>query len=184
MKLLNNRKFAWAVLVLCVLGSVVGFGGGSLAAQRSRAVSVFNEGVDTSFAVRFSMDAYLENCAGYARTMAEEHRLHVDQDDETAAHVLELAKLIGDGDDLDARYDAYQELCAAVEALYTDFHAASIAESDRAIFKNAYSNFQGEVSKLKYDDYHALAEKFNQARSGFPSGAICTLLGIDPLNTF
>ena len=184
MKLLNNRKFAWAVLAVCMLVSVIGFGGGSLAAQRSQAMRVFNEGVDPSFAVRFSMDAYLENGSGYARVMAEEYRLYVDADGETAARVLELAVQIGDGEDLNARCAAYQALCASVETLYTDFHTASVADSDRKLFDNAYANFQGEVSKLKYDDYHALAEKFNQSRNGFPASAICSLLGIEPLNPF
>lgn len=184
MKLINNRKFAWAALAVCVAVSVFGFGGGSLAGQRSDAVRIFNEGIDTSFAVRFSMDAYLENCASYARTMAEEYRLHVDKDSDLAANVLETAGMIGDGDDLDNRSSAYKALCSQVESLYTDFFAANIAESDRAIFKNAYSNFQGEVSKIKYDEYHASAAKFNKSAQGFPAGVVSALLGLDPLNDF
>lgn len=184
MKLINNRKFAWAVLAVCVAVSIVGFGGGSLASQRSDAVRVFNEGIDTSFAVRFSMDAYLENCASYARTMAEEYRLHVDSESDTAAQALELAGMIGDGDDLDSRESAYKALCNQVEALYTEFYASKVAEADRAIFKNAYSNFQGEVSKIKYDEYHALAAKYNSAAEGFPASAVSGLLGLDPLSDF
>lgn len=184
MKLISNRKFAWVALVLCVAVSIFGFGGGSLAAQRKDAIRVFDDGIDTSFAVRFSMDAYLENCAGYAITMAEEFRLHVDSDSETAASVRELSGFIGDGDDFDTRFNAYKALCSEIEALYTDFHAADIAESDRSIFKSAYSNFQGEVSKIKYDEYHAVAEDYNHALEGFPASAVGAALGLRPLNTF
>jgi len=134
--------------------------------------------------VRFSMDAYLENCAGYAVTMAEEYRLHADANSETAARALELAGMIGDGDDLDSRYNAYRALCKEIEVLYTDFHLSDIAEDQQAVFGNAYANFQGEVSKIKYDEYHSLASEFNNAREGFPAAAVGGLLGLDPLNTF
>lgn len=184
MKLLNNRKIAWVVLIVCVFGSIFGFGGGSLAGRRREVLRVFNDGIDDSFAVRFSMDAYLENCAGYARTMAEEYRLHVNTEDDTASAVLELASMIGDGDDLDSRSGAYRALCSEIESLYTEFHVAEMSDEDRALFKNAYSNFQGEVSKIKFDDYHSLAGKFNRSLEGFPAGIVGKLLGIDLLDTF
>lgn len=183
MKFLSNRKVAWAVLAVCILTSIVGFGGGSLAAQRRDAMRVFDEGIDTSFAVRFSMDAYLDNCAGYARTMAEEHRLYADLNSETANTVLELAEKIGDGD-LDGRAKAYKELCSKVESLYTEFHAADVAEKNRELFKNAYANYQGEVSKIKYDEYHVIAAEFNNAAGRFPANVIGALMGIDSLNPF
>lgn len=183
MKFLSNRKVAWAVLAVCILTSIVGFGGGSLAARRRDALRVFDEGIDTSFAVRFSMDAYLDNCAGYARTMAEEHRLYADLNSETAKTVLDLSEKIGDGD-LDGRAEAYKELCSEVESLYTEFHAADVAQKNRELFGNAYANFQGEVSKIKYDEYHALAAEFNKTAEGFPANVISALLGVDALNPF
>ena len=57
MKVLSNRKVAWAVLIVCVLTSIFGLGGGSLVAERKDVMRVFNDGIDDSFAVRFSMDA-------------------------------------------------------------------------------------------------------------------------------
>lgn len=184
MKVLSNRKVAWAVLVVCVLTSIIGLGGGSLAADRKDAMRVFNDGIDDSFAVRFSMDAYLENCASYTEIMAQEYRLHVDRNSDLAANVLEIASLIGDGDDLDNRSSSYKALCHAIENLYTDFHAANVSKKDGELFDNAYANFQGEISKLKFDDYHAIAEKFNRSLDVFPANAVAALLGIDDLNTF
>ena len=184
MKLINNRRFAWIVLAACIAVSIIGFGGGSLAAQRSDAVRIFNEGIDTSFAVRFSMDAYLENCASYAEIMAQEYRLHVDRDSTLAASILEVASIITNDDTINNLSNSYKSLCRQIEDLYIDFHAADVAEADRAIFKNAYSNFQGEVSKIKYDEYHAVAAKFNSAIEGFPANAISRLLNIDALSDF
>ena len=184
MKLIHNRKFAWGCLAVCIAVSIIGFGGGSLAAQRSDAVRIFNVGIDTSFAVPFSMDAYLENCASYAEIMAQEYRLHVDKDSNSAASVLEVAQIIVNDDAIDNLSNSYKILCRQIEDLYIDFYAADVAESDRAIFKNAYSNFQGEVSKIKYDEYHAVAAKFNSAIEGFPANAISRLLGIDALSEF
>lgn len=184
MKILKKRKVAWLILALCVMVSIVGLGGGHLASQRREALRVFDGGIDDFFTVRFSMDAYLENCAEYARTMAEEYRLHVDADDGAADNVLSLASAVADEDDLDSRYSAYKALCNAVESLYTDFHAAQVAEADQSLFSNAYSNYQGEVSKLGYDEYHVLAEKFNRQREEFPAKAISSLLGVKPLNPF
>lgn len=184
MKVLNNRRVAWIVLALSVVISIVGMGGGHLAAQRRDIMRVFNAGIDDSFAVRFSMDAYLENCAEYASVMAEEYKLHVRKDDPSAANLVELASMIGDGDDLENRYSAYKAMCSAVESLYTDFHAASVTEEDQTLFSHAYSNFQGEVSKIEYDEYHALAEKFNRRCETFPANFVCRLLGIEPMSTF
>ena len=92
--------------------------------------------------------------------------------------------IIVEDDAIDNLSNCYDILCREIDTLYIDFHAADVAEADRAIFNNAYSNFQGEVSKIKYDEYHALAAKFNDARQGFPAGAICALLGLDPLSEF
>jgi len=184
MNFLNNRKAAWAVLAVSILISIVGFGGGSLAAQRSHAVQIFNGGVDTSFAVRFSMDAYLENCAAYAETMAQEYRLLVDKNSDLAASVIEISDIIVEDDSIDNLSNSYEILCREVKNLYVDFHNVGVSESDRAIFDNAYSNFQGEVSKIKYDEYHALAAKFNAARQEFPANIVSTLLGLDPLSDF
>ncbi len=184
MKLLSNRKFAWLILAICVVVSIVGLGGGSLAAQRRDVLDVFNDGIDDSLAVRFSMDAYLENCASYANIMAEEYRLRVDMEDALAGKILEMSAMLADSDDLDERYTIYVTLTRNVESLYTQFFSTISPEDDHAEFSHAYQNYQGEVSKISYDEYHALAEKFNDSLEGFPANLIAGLLGIDELNPF
>lgn len=182
MKLLGSRKFACIILAVCVLGSVIGLGGSHLASQRRAALRAFDEGTNPDFAVRFSMDAYLDSSADLARVMAEEFRRYVDADDENAAQALELAGKIGDGQDLSARRESYESLRAIVETLYTDYSAVSNDSGDA--FHRAYDDFQGEADKLKHDDYHVLAERFNAEREGFPAGAVSALWNLAPLDTF
>lgn len=179
-----NRKLASVVLIVCILVSVVGLGGAGLARERSEALRVFNEGIDTSFAVRFSMDAYLENCTGYARLMAEEIRLHVDADDANAAKALELSGQIGDGDDLSLRYEGYEELNGLVEAMYTDFHAAVSDEADQEVFDHAYANYQGEVQKIGYDEYNPMAREYNKLSQSGIAGLVAGLFRLGQLETF
>ena len=184
MKFLENRRLAAVVLAVCALGSVVGLGGGSLARARADALRVFEEGSDTRIAVRFSMDAYLENSAGYARTMAEEFRLRVDSESAAAADALALADIVGGNGSIDERQAAYAELTGVVESLYTEFSAANLPEESAAAFRAAYLDYQGEADKLERDDYRAMARAYNRSLDGFPASAVAALLGLDDLNPF
>lgn len=184
MKLWENRRIAAVVLAVCVLGSVVGLGGGSLARARADALRVFEEGSDPSLSVRFSMDAYLEDCAEYARVLAEEFRLHAGGEGESAARALELAGAVASDGDLSARHDAYVELCSAVDALYTDFYAQAPSEEEARAFQVAYLDFQSEVDMLEYDDYHAMARAYNRSLEGFPASVVAKLLGLGALDPF
>lgn len=184
MKFLNNRKTAWAVLGVSILVSIFGFGGGSLAREQNNIAIVYEEGVDPTLAVRFSIDAYMENCAVYARTMAEEYRLHIDLDSESATDVLALADRVESEENTALRAEAYRQLYAAVESLYSDFHAADLSQADQSDFSKAYTNFQSEVNKVGYDDYNGLARQFNKKIDTFPASLISEIWGIDTLDTY
>ena len=96
----------------------------------------------------------------------------------------ELADIAGGDGDIDARYAAYAELCTAVESLYTNFYAAGISEEDAVSFRGAYLNFQGEVNKIEYDDYRAMARAYNRSLEGFPASIVAGLFGLGELNPF
>lgn len=183
MSIFSSRKVASGVLALSVFVSVFGFGGGALAGKRREAMRVFDEGTDTTLAVRFSMDAYLENCAAYARTMAEETRLRVSSDAKAAERALELCDIVADGE-IAARESAYAELCGCVEQMFTDFHASVDSESERRTFDRAYDDYQAEVSKISYDGYHSLARDFNRLRDQMPAKWVAGLYQLDELETF
>lgn len=183
MNVLYNRRLACAALAVCVLLSVFGLGGAELARTRKNALRVFDEGIDTSFAVRMSVDAYLENCAGYARTMAEELKLHTD-DESDAAEALALADSIGDGANLRARHENFEALNDVVESMYTAYHAAEPDADRQRDFDRAYTNYQSEVAKIGYDEYNPMARKYNVLSGDFPARMIAGLFGLDRLETF
>ena len=185
MKLWENRRIAAVVLAVCVLGSVVGLGGGSLARARADALRVFEEGSDPSLSVRFSMDAYLEDCAEYARVLAEEFRLHAGGEGESAARALELAGAVA-SDGVSARGTTPMSSSAAQwDALYTDFYAQAPSEEEARAFQAAYLDFQSEVDMLEYDDYHAMGARLQPlALRVFQRSVVAKLLGLGALDPF
>ena len=184
MKFLSNRKVAWAVLAVCILTSIVGFGGGSLAARRRDALRVFDEGIDTSFAVRFSMDAYLDRAAECAMVMASEAQLHLGNDNAVALSMQEVLADFGDDDGLDLRYDAYVRLQALSDQLYNAMYAAQLSDDQRVNFKRAYDDFWGSDKFIRKDPYREMASDFNDSLDGFPAGIAASLWNVDELNSF
>lgn len=182
MRLSENRKLAWGVLVVCVLLSIVVLGGSGLARERHRAIEVFNDGSDTSVSVRHSMDAYLDASAEAAQLMASEAELHLGAS-QTTESVRSLAGQIGDGDDLDARYAAYTQLKTDVDSLYNVMYDG-VESADFTNFKRAYDDFWGYENMIRNDEYHQLARSYNSAAGGFPGGLVAGIWGLDELNAF
>lgn len=85
MRFTENRPLAWAVLVACALGSIVGLGGAGMARERSKAIDVFYRGSSKAAATSsttHSMDAYLDRAADCAQIMASEAQLHLGKSDD------------------------------------------------------------------------------------------------------
>ena len=186
MKLLKNRKFAAAILVVCVLGSIFGFGGKYLAGQRGNVVKIFNDGTDTSAGEHvFSMDAYLDKCADYAAIMAREYKLHGDAQSDALSRVETLASSISDGNDYVARSEAYRQFLTAVDDLYVEFKALGLSADESKAFEDAHTNIlEDQADKIKRDGYHAAAESFNAELGSFPAGIVSKLLGIGSMGPF
>lgn len=179
-----NRKLAAIVLAACALTSIFGLGGIGLARERKDALRVFEDGVDTSFAVRFSVEAYLQNSADYACVMAEEVRMRVNAEADSAQKTLELAETVRDGKaDVESR-TAYQDLVSSVEAMYSEFHSVVSDEASCADFDRAYANFTSEKNKIGYDEYNPTARAYNELRGAFPARWIAGIFGLDELETF
>ena len=155
MRFSENRRIAFVVLAVCVLGSIFGLGGMGLARERSAVMTVYDRGADTSLSTRHSMDAYLDDAAENARLIASEAGLHMESSPAIDA-VAELAEKVASEADTNARYEAYSSLKTAVDKLY-DAMYGSVSGSDFTNFKVAYDNFWEDVNKIKYDDYSKLA---------------------------
>ena len=72
MRFSENRKLATLVLIVCIVASIVPFGGGGLRNERYDILQVFSDGTDTSLSVRHSMEAYLLRCSERANALAEQ----------------------------------------------------------------------------------------------------------------
>ncbi len=183
MRLDENRKIAWVVLVVCMLLSVFAFGGAALGRERRKVMKVFNEGTNTSLATRHSMDAYLDDAAERAQIMANEVELRQGESRATQSAKAAAVTLADDAAGLDARYAAYTSLKTDVETLYNGLYNA-VSAADFRDFKLAYDDFWGFDDMIGRDEYHKLAKSYNGLISGFPGGVVATLTGQGNLNTF
>ena len=183
MRFNENRPLAWAVLAACVLGSVFGLGGGSLARERDRVENYFYDGAETASTTRSSMDAYLDRAAECAQVMASEVQLRLGADNANAQRVLDVLADFGDGD-LDLRYQAYQTLQGLSDQLYNEMYAANLSDAERRSFKQAYDDFWGCDKYVRIDPYRSMAAEFNDGLDGFPASLAAGLWGVDELNSF
>ena len=183
MRFNENRPLAWEVLAACALGSVFGLGGNSLARERDRVEDYFYDGAETASTTRSSMDAYLDRAAECVLEMASEAQLHLGADNANAQKMLDALERFS-GDDLDARYAAYQTLQGLSDQLYNEMYAANLSDSDRRSFKQAYDDFWGSDKYVRIDPYRSMAAEFNDSLDGFPASLAAGLWGVDELSSF
>lgn len=181
MRFSENRKLAFAVLALCIVISIFGFGGMGIAREYHQTMNLFNNGSDESLSIRHSVDAYLEFSADAAKLMISEGERVLGSND-LLTEINGLADQIGDGEDLDARFAAYTDLKGKTDQLYNlMYDAAGDAFTD---FKLAYDDFWGYENMIKFDDYHKAARKYNKLSGGFPGKMVAKIFGFGELNTF
>ena len=147
MRFSETRVVAFAVLAVCVLGSVFGFGGMGLARERGKVLQVYDRGADTSLSTRHSVDAYLDSAAENAKLMASEAALHMDASPAIDT-VAQLAEQVAAEADTNARFKAYDALKSAVDKL-SDAAYSTVKGSDFTNFKVAYDNFWESVNMIK-----------------------------------
>ena len=184
MRLSENRAIAWVVLALCVLVSVVGFGGMGLKNARTDLLDVFYDGTEKGETARYSMDAYLDRAAECAQVMAFEAQLLLGEDNKTAAAMLDTLASFGDDDGLDARYEAYLQLQKDSDVLYNAIYGADLSDEQRVNFKTAYDDFWGSDKYIRKDPYRAMASDFNDDLRGFPASLVAGVFGVSELNSF
>lgn len=182
MRISENRKLAWGVLALSVVVSIVLMGGSCIVRERRQVMNLFGVGIDATQSVRHSMDAYLDGSAQAAQIMASEADIY-GVDAIYTDMVRNLAGQIGDGDDLNARYDAYTELKTGVEQLYNKMYNLAVGDNFTN-FKMAYDDFWGYEDMIGRDEYRARARSYNALTDGFPGKIVASIMGQDDLNTF
>lgn len=182
MRFTENRKIAFVVLAVCVVVSLFGFGGMSLARERGKVLTVYDRGVDASSSTRESLDAYLDAAAEEAGVMALEADLYLDSAQLTDS-VSALAEQMAKETNIDARYDQYTQLKTQVDKLYNGLYG-KVSDSEFVNFKHAYDDFWGYTDLIERNPYSKLAYGYNQLASGFPGGLVAGLTGNGALSTF
>lgn len=184
MRLSENRVIAWIVLAACVLGSLY-MGTGSIAAERRDVQQVFLVGAKDRDAAH-CMASYVQNAFESARDMANEVKLNLGKDHETANKVLELADSYDPSED-DGFFESgerIKQLSQYADDLYNDMYASGLTDAQRRNFKIAYDDYQGARRFMQKDPYLEMAEDFNQAREqSFLSEIACKIRGVDRLCT-
>ena len=143
------------VLIVCILASIILFGGGR-AAQRALRPSCrcFSDGNGTPRSpCATAWKAYLQRCAERANALAE---TGCENSARTAALVDEVARGGGGppnrgGEDLDERHTAYQRLVPAVEALYTALEQGHSADDLVGRAPLPTTTFKGAVNLIQND---------------------------------
>lgn len=184
MRLNENRRLACIVLVVCIIGSIVGLGGGSLVRERNHLLNIFYNGTDKKATARYSMDAYLDRAADCAQVMASEAQLYLGNDYAAAMNMLSALDRFDDEDGLDARYGAYTDIQRDSDLLYNAMYALKLTDAERVNFKRAYDDFWGCDKYIRKDEYRDEAADFNRTLKGFPASAVAALMGVDELNSF
>lgn len=184
MQFKENRRLAWAVLGVCVVGSIFGLGGYGIAREQTRLVEVFNQGAEAGETTRRSMDAYLDRAADCARIMGSEVQLLLGTDNATAQEMIDLAGAISDGNDLEARYMAYSTLQKDADLLYNAVYGADLDDAQRTAFKRAYDDFWGSDKYIRSDPYRGMASEYNSEIDGFPAELVASLWHVDKLSSF
>lgn len=183
--LLENRRVAWIVLAICVLGSVVGLGGAGLARERSQLVDAFYNGVVKGDQTgRSSMDAYLDRSAECAQLMYSEAQLLLGADNAVAGEMEQVLADFAENADLDERYAAYTRLQSLADQLYNAIYGAELSDAQRVNFKRAYDDFWGSDKYIRMDPYRELAADFNASLRGFPAGLVAKIWGVETMNSF
>lgn len=180
MRFSENRVIAWIVLIVCVVGSIFGLGGASLARERSDILEVFCEGADDRDNTH-CMSAYLERAFENARIMAlEVHRIHGDD-----GWLNDTMHAFDAGVDPGAyKYISKVKLLRQLaDEMYNIVYAAEPIDDQRRDFKIAYDDFQGAIRMMEKDPYLELAKEFNDdLNSGFVARGVSGLLGIESLS--
>ena len=179
MRFSENRLIAWIVLAVCVVGSVFGLGGASLAREQEQVLSVFYEGADERDPVH-CMSAYLRRAADCGQMMADEAQLLLGESD-NSRKMQEAARIMLEVDDPASLEDAYWDIYQLSDQLYNAVYGANLTDGQRTNFKLAYDDFWGAVRFIEKDPYHALARAYNKELSGGLAPLAGALHGADEL---
>jgi len=177
-KISENRRIAWVVLAVCVVVSIVVFGGCGLKNECSGAKAAFYSGGGDAY---FSLDSYINRRAEYAGKMsalAQANKLD-------AGLVQALDAAVSDvraAGDINAKLLANRNMADAADKLYALIAAdSSMSDTDKRDAKLLYADLTDAAGKMAGDQYFIEAERYNAVLGGFPASILSRLFGLERL---
>lgn len=176
MRFWENRRIACAVLVVCIIASLL-VGSGALITQRTALVTQYNASTFSISAELLEMRSNAVRLQGIASKYAAADRDLISALN-NAVSALDAAK------DVQAQYQASLLLQSAVEGCYSNLTALALSSADTSDARYAYKNFSSAQLRISHDSYNELAAAFNAQLAQFPANVLGTLRGVKPLQLF
>lgn len=177
----ENRKLAAIVLAVCVAFSVFVMGPHKLDGMRDEALRVFRSGAHEGFTLSVYTDirAAAENANRLAA--AAESVLGADNEDVRSLQVLADDAL--NAGTPESMIPAFQKMVSLSERVYLSAGGKGMTGAAADAAAGAIAVIRSSANTIEKDEYFALAEEFNNERSGFPAGLLSKLAGADELYT-
>lgn len=186
MKLLRNRGFAVAVMVVFIIGSILGGGCRSLQKLSDDVQDLYHTGTDGLGDVSEYMSV-CETCTGQLVELGNQYLGKDAAVCQTAEILLHQSETSGQPAE---QYTANQKLIKSAEALYTQLKAEpNLDATDLEKVERLYAEIAGNgdrverISMQRRDAYNDAAERFNKGPlRAFPGGLLANLLGVEKLD--
>ena len=128
MKFSENRPLAWAVLFVCVLVSIVLFGGLGLREDRQSVEEVFYTGADDAY---FSLNGYIDRRAAAAQKLAAMGFALLGDSDAGTLSLSTAVAAVQAADTPDEKLLANAEMGRCADGLYARISASEAGERDQ-----------------------------------------------------
>ena len=178
MKFSENRPLAWAVLFVCVLVSIVLFGGLGLREDRQSVEEVFYTGADDAY---FSLNGYIDRRAAAAQKLAAMGFALLGDSDAGTLSLSTAVAAVQAADTPDEKLLANAEMARCADGLYARISASEAGERDQKDARMLYADLTDAAGKMAGDEYFVRAKEFNRQLHSFPASLLCGLFQIAPL---
>ena len=176
MRFWENRKIACAVLVVCIIASLL-TGGGALMRQRTALVNQYT-------ASAYSVSAELSEMRSNAVRLASIASKY-DAADKTLIAALTIAvNALDTAEDVQGQYGASLLMQSAVENCYANLSTLPLSSVDTSDIRYAYKNFTSALLRISHDSYNELAADFNAQLERFPANVLGAVCGVKKLQLF
>lgn len=178
---LENRKLALIVLVLLCVFSVFVMGPTKLKNLRNEALQVFRSGTHDGYTLSVYTD--VRGAGENANRLASAAEAALGENDEQILTLKALSEEILSSDDPETMLTAFSALARTADSVYIRLSDANASENAMEQARQASANILSASNTIEKDEYFALAQNFNEKRSGFPASLLAWLSGADALYT-